>query len=782
MDLQLTLEDIPDWFLGSYVKKNRNAMDDEIIKAYVDGPVQQASGSSQTRELEKAFNISFRDPVGYLRALCQRIRQVADTDDHFNYLTIIQSSGYGKTRAGCELAAEFPFVYVCFRENGSTGYPPATPRSMDMLRNIKEARNIDEAEVEAVGWIRSIISTFHEKREEFCKKEPQERYQQALLKDQQQAIDFWNAVDANRENEEMPQTSKKIILFIDEASALLSKKKNQETVTEKNQAFRAVRRALLKYKAYITGLLTDTNSSVANLAPQIEHARGSNRKVHKPFIYLATMDCLSTDISLNENGSGHDIIRFGKPLWGSRWQSAESWETSQEKFNNIIQFAKFKLRGGTNQWDQNTEIKRKVSLAVIACIATLYISPISSLAPDLVKSHMATLIHIDDDRKKHLITYPSESVLAEAALEVLSENGVELGVLMELDAVNKSSGILDAGSQGELVVSFSVRRSVLKFLEELFELKLPKERFSYLKDFEVGFTHFIGLTEKPNISILKSIWDRRVIRHKADKERFGVLVVQVKNYAVKQNQTEETFAAGCQLEPRITFSEDCANIIKDNYLAIYVHTGAAYKDTPELNSFKYSPPTTRSSASKTAESSSSDNQLLVHGLGSFKSEYRNILESLLCARNDATLLCAPEDRRFLYYMLPCAYESAKKSDEQEESSLTAKKRKQSRKGRDSYQIKFVKLATRLHKMTFLRNKLALNPLQDLVNEHNTKSFSTTELITIIRLTDRVAIVVAQKILREKFAELHEAFQVQIQARYIFNGQLKVMNGGEITAS
>ena len=40
---------------------------------------------------------------------------------------------------------------------------------------------------------------------------------------------------------------------------------------KKNQAFRAVRHALFKYKAYVTGLLTDTNSLVANLAPQLEH-------------------------------------------------------------------------------------------------------------------------------------------------------------------------------------------------------------------------------------------------------------------------------------------------------------------------------------------------------------------------------------------------------------------------------------------------------------------------------------------------------------------------------
>lgn len=75
-------------------------------------------------------------------------------------------------------------MYVCFRESGSTGYPPATPKSMDMLRNINAAKDVDEAEVEALGWIRSIVSTFHEKKEEFGKKQPQEKYQQALLKDQ----------------------------------------------------------------------------------------------------------------------------------------------------------------------------------------------------------------------------------------------------------------------------------------------------------------------------------------------------------------------------------------------------------------------------------------------------------------------------------------------------------------------------------------------------------------------------------------------------------------------
>jgi len=254
-------------------------------------------------------------------------------------------------------------------------------------------------------------------------------------------------------------------------------------------------------------------------------------------------------------------------------------------------------------------------------------------------------------------------------------------------------------------VSFSVRRPVLNFLQELFEKKLLekellKKSFSYLKDFEVGFTHFIELTEEPDISTLNSIWVRRgamhfkrnqegsyfglVIKHKAE-ERFGALVIQIKDYVDKQSQTEEMFAAGCRVEPRITFSEDCAESIKDSYLGIYVHIGAAYKDTPGLIPSRYDPPITRSSTSKTAPPNSDKNRLIVHGLGSFKFEHRNILESILCAWNDPIRISSEREKHFLYYMLPCAYERAKKrlqvSDEQEESLVTAKKRKQSKKSK-----------------------------------------------------------------------------------------------------
>ena len=88
--------------------------------------------------------------------------------------------------------------------------------------------------------------------------------------------------------------------------------------------------------------------------------------------------------------------------------------------------------------------------------------------------------------------------------------------------------------------------------------------------------------------------------------------------------------------------------------------GAAYKDTPQLESYRYDPPITRSSTSKTAPPNSDKNRLIVHGLGSFKFEHRNILESILCAWNDPIRICNEREKRLLYSMLPCAYERAKK--------------------------------------------------------------------------------------------------------------------------
>ncbi|KAG9290743.1 hypothetical protein G9A89_011706 [Geosiphon pyriformis] len=152
-------------------------------------------------------------------------------------------------------------------------------------------------------------------------------------------------------------------------------------------------------------IFTDTNSSVANLVPSKEHdpsARDTKRNLYKPFIYIATMDCLRNSIPhLETINPAYDIVRFGRPLWGSQW-SGQTAKTDEGRFDEILCLAKSKLTGGALEWSeiQRDAIRRRVALALLACIAALYVSPTSSVAPELVKSHMATLVAVDDEHER----------------------------------------------------------------------------------------------------------------------------------------------------------------------------------------------------------------------------------------------------------------------------------------------------------------------------------------------------------------------------------------------
>ncbi|CAJ0865207.1 15258_t:CDS:10 [Entrophospora sp. SA101] len=333
------------------------------------------------------------DHANYMSFLENQLSKVSNSsENYYNYLPVVQSSGYG-----------------------STGYPPATPKSDVMLKE--------------------------------------------KLKKQQMKLEVFKIIDKC-----------------------------------------SIHRALYFFSKYAYGILTDTNSSVANLAPSKDKdssARKYDCNIHKPFIYIVTQDCLSgiDQIPHDEDISAHDIIQFGRPLWASNWVASKH-SNNQFKFRDVINLAKAKLLGSTSSWDRE-----------------------SSIAPELFREHMATLIAIDKDYKNYIITYPSEPILSEASLELISEGNIWKEVLQELDFTFRSGGILDAGSQGELAVrllllnawhhlvlskksinskvAFSSRFPVIDFLQELFGGAFPKEKFSHFNDFLLEFTHLIPVTYVP---------------------------------------------------------------------------------------------------------------------------------------------------------------------------------------------------------------------------------------------------------------------------------------------
>jgi len=90
--------------------------------------------------LHLAFQTEFQDSDNFLSAINEQLNKVANEEGYYNYLPIIQSSGYGKTRAIIQLATAQPLIYVCLCQVDSTSYPPKTPKSSEISQREKMQR------------------------------------------------------------------------------------------------------------------------------------------------------------------------------------------------------------------------------------------------------------------------------------------------------------------------------------------------------------------------------------------------------------------------------------------------------------------------------------------------------------------------------------------------------------------------------------------------------------------------------------------------------------------
>jgi hypothetical protein len=301
--------------------------------------------------------------------------------------------------------------------------------------------------------------------------------------------------------------------------------------------------------------------------------------------------CLShsnTSYSEEEMKIGYNIVRYGRPLWQSMWNGM-TYDAPRERYRYLVDIAMTKLCGGTLKWEKH---RQRSAIALMACTVCIYICPLSRMARDLVKSHMATIITAEDSGKKHLIGYPSEPMLSEGALTLLSRSGVELDVLKELDLVGKEGGVIDTGNRGELCARilllsarrrqmlsfrkencevhietlihilyivvillyllcvknyppFSAHQPVIAYLRELFSSEFPHQKFQHLAAYDMGFTHFVALDHTPDESTLQLCWDRGaaiiyqrnqpgadialVMCHR-DEKKLAVLNIQVQSF------------------------------------------------------------------------------------------------------------------------------------------------------------------------------------------------------------------------------------------------------------
>ena len=108
--------------------------------------------------------MAFQDPGSYIGYLHEEIQfGIKNANAHYNYIALIQSSGYGKSRAVGELSKlNYWILLFCFRSNESSGFPPKTPKSNDFLKELHESENADDAEKVALLWISASVRMIKE--------------------------------------------------------------------------------------------------------------------------------------------------------------------------------------------------------------------------------------------------------------------------------------------------------------------------------------------------------------------------------------------------------------------------------------------------------------------------------------------------------------------------------------------------------------------------------------------------------------------------------------------
>jgi hypothetical protein len=430
---------------------------------------------------------------------------------HSPYLSIVQSSGFGKSRACKEIATSIVdenwlTVYICCRDSESIGYPPQTQPAVEFFKKLLTA-SPEEAQRLLGYWIKWLIyfrfvfwlafvsgsmdietivnNVTSMDMDCLLKKWKIDSFTDVQYdheKENKERMAFWslcfershdhlmkrmfNFINSFAENGEMPEKiqemlkCKHVLLVIDEARFL----SNAAFSTHSNVTlFRIFRAALKDIRSGFFAVVVDTLSRIANFAPSrkldpslryIEKDDCMGKDLFHPFTAVTTMDALCDP----NNNLDEAKYRFtlGRPLWKitlDYYIATESSVTSA--LDELITF------GGVCM--PNDEGK----IACIAVLTGINISPLSTIANELVASHMATCLAIDSNRESLFMMYPVEPVLAEAAKHYIKHEYGHRKLSKVFEPLQDCFriGAIDRGHNGELIAKLLILLGMFQISE-----------------------------------------------------------------------------------------------------------------------------------------------------------------------------------------------------------------------------------------------------------------------------------------------------------------------------
>jgi hypothetical protein len=352
-------------------------------------------------------------------------------NNYYPYISMVQSSGTGKTRLVFEYAQQknIPLFYACFREVSESGYPFGTLFRGTMLEAMKD-------DISAQAFVHSLIDTISSISSEdlslfFGDQITSKENNSSSQTKQSLFAFFWDHVlqgslvkkateltattgvqtgasaDVAADDEAgvsvsietlAPAGAAAVVKFtgfekiqhlvvFDEARALLTICDQQYETSY----FIHLRRAILSFEsdlraAGIMIIFIDTTSKVANFSPPVSQMtsswRGDGYNLLPPFHNVANAANLYWAKCPDKKLDDSTVFLFGRPLWWTKFVN------DKHDFRTLFELAKQKLLCSKETFSDSSIHKPTTSAAIICCLLDLTITPGTKLSVNLISSHM----------------------------------------------------------------------------------------------------------------------------------------------------------------------------------------------------------------------------------------------------------------------------------------------------------------------------------------------------------------------------------------------------------
>jgi hypothetical protein len=554
---------------------------------------------------------------GFKNYLIACERKFRDSSQTFlsPYVTLVQSSGYGKTRLIREVANQLITLYVCFRDYGSTGYPPRTSKAIDTLFHGLETK-------ERAAYVHEL-----KRRICFCARNALTMKSKLLGSDDQSLDPEEQALFPSERNHKVwdchptkivkfQRTSDLVVLAFDEARACLNVVK--ETGVSQFRLIRQALREISTDKATsalrIIGVFVDTSSRIQDFALNIDDDPSARKvaqtkemdfkklKLFHPFILCGTCDIhfKSSPQTITSLIASKQYLRVGRPLVTQGDDSDDG--------NNNFGFLQRKLFGG------GESPTGSAALGIILCRVSAFVCPRHCVASDLVANHMATLLACDKERQGTLSTFVAEPRLAIAASQLWSDDEIFSDQCIPALQNALMSGALSEGIRGEIVAQILLLlacdsacrdagqdpgscvslRAVLRRLlpssagDKLLKTVLP----DHFKDTKIACCQFLhvahGFTEKTFFELAERHCGASLREGQRGADLVipilgsggpGYLIVQVKNLISCQKGCAESRMVCTCLLPSYVFDDkrmcaDYLSTLDKNSVCLFMQVGA----------------------------------------------------------------------------------------------------------------------------------------------------------------------------------------------------------------